>query len=232
MDIKRFVEYLSKKNIYRFRDSLNPLEMASIIYKSDNLLSEKHDAYRELLSDYPNMELEVSAHNKKSKNLHQCLRAILVRDDYRIERFYADEDNVTYQAFVDGFMYEGYTRDDWESVISHTFAELWDTVGTFWDREFIESLSFDFDFEIKKSFMDSGKFLLVRLNYDGELLEISDHPFSYSDYKNEPDDPAGFLNDYDWKGSYKELYIKESSEDTIVIVGRTRMWNDKYSKLG
>ena len=229
MDIYRFLRYDSKKDILRHRGPFNPLEMAFIIYESDNLLSEKHDAYRELLSDYPNMELEASAHNKKSKNLHQCLRAILVRDDYRVERFYAVEANVTYQAFVSAFMHgDMYGTRDWESEIFRTFAELWGAIGTYWERS--EILIEDFAFTIKKSFMESGKYLLARLNYDGELLEISDHEFSWSDYENEPDDPAGFLNDYLWNGLYKELYISESSENHIVIVGKTRRWNRNRPK--
>ena len=204
MDIYKFTRSASQKEFIQGGESgkskHNPLEMAFIIFESDHLLSEKHDAYRELLSSYPNMELEASFHNKKGRSLHQCLRAMLVKDECLIERFYADEINATFQAYVYGYMYDG---GNWESAFFKTFTELWDDVRAFWER--IEVSKEDFYFEIKKTFIGSDEYLFARFNHDGELLAISDYPFIHQAFENEENDPAGFLNDYWDSGAYNNL---------------------------
>ena len=59
MDLYRFTGRISRKELLQSgKSNFSPLEIAVIIFESDNLLSEKQDAYRELLSNCPKMVLE------------------------------------------------------------------------------------------------------------------------------------------------------------------------------
>ena len=222
MDIYRFTKSKSKnefiKGWSRMR-GFSPLEMAFIIFESENLLSEKHEAYRELFFAYPNMELEASTRNKDSKNLHHCLSALLAREEYLFERFPMDDANMAYQADVYGYSWGG---RDFQSAEYKSFVQLKNDLGTLWERKKVDCDYFCFI--VKKHITDSGEVISAKFNYDWELLAISDYPIIEQEHYDKTNDPAGFLYDYRWKGIYDKLQ-RYDDDDEIIYVGRSRNWN-------
>ena len=65
----------------------NSLEMAVIIANSNKSLEEKHEAYREIISDYPDMGMSKSSWFEQNESLHEYLQFVIDWQQGAISRF-------------------------------------------------------------------------------------------------------------------------------------------------
>lgn len=78
----------------------SPLDMAVLIAISDKSLQERHDAWREVISGYPDMPIHESLNFEAQSSLHEYLRDLLSREEKLLADFLAPGDGVVYQASI------------------------------------------------------------------------------------------------------------------------------------
>ena len=78
----------------------SPLDMAVIVEISDKPMKDKHVAWREIISDYPDMPIHESLHVGARDSLHDYLQELIAWEERCVERFYAVGDNVVYRPII------------------------------------------------------------------------------------------------------------------------------------
>lgn len=74
-----------------------PLDMAVLIDMSDKTIRERHDAWRAIISDYPDMPiLKKIFSNELSYSLHECLREKIALEEKLLTDFLTPGDGVVY----------------------------------------------------------------------------------------------------------------------------------------
>jgi hypothetical protein len=160
----------------KIKHVFNPLEMAVIIANSGKPLSEKHSAWRELISDYPDMPIHGSLNFAALDSLHEYLREVITCEELLIADFYAPEPGAVYRFRVR-------RHNEWadrHSVNCSTFDKAWQLL--------LEHRNLQDDnvtyVEINKEYIDSDKTIEARFNPNGELLTVdrTGGGWEYPDY--------------------------------------------------
>ena len=82
----------------------NPLEMAVIVAMCGKSLKEKHSAWREIISGYPDMPIHKSLNFDAQESLHEYLRGLIAHEEKQIAEFYAPADGAVFH-FDPAFQY-------------------------------------------------------------------------------------------------------------------------------
>ena len=144
----------------------NTLEMAVIIYLcSKKKLSDKHAAYRELLSGFPDMPLPKSCRYDDGLNIRSYLLLVLQREERVLEYFYKPEQEAVYRVDVSSDAL--YTDYYWEKNLFSSFDKALKFARKGRKREEIKKII------IEKRFLDrEDKYVSVEMNYFGEPFDI------------------------------------------------------------
>jgi hypothetical protein len=144
----------------------NSLDMAVLVAISDKTLKEKHEAWREIIINYPDMPIRASNCFSAQESLHDYLRKLIVWEEKQIETFYTLGNDVVYHFRVQ-------RRSEWsdeQSGVYTTYDKAWAAVWERWERERDQVTCV----MIKKSQLDSDDCAHeAYVNPNGELLSLS-----------------------------------------------------------
>ena len=97
-------EYFESKDIAQYcfaaGVTFTPVEMAAIVYRSDKTVAQKHQAYMQIINEYPDMPLPAISEEdffiEEKPSLHEFLRTIIADENYAIEDFITPKENYFY----------------------------------------------------------------------------------------------------------------------------------------
>ena len=177
-----------------------PFEMAVIIARSNRTLFEKHAAWRELITEYPDMPTPANRLEKSFESLHQKLIEVIEYEERLLALFKTPEAGAFYEHLV---WWSGeYKRSD--SVFT-SFDKVWADVSVSWER--IEAPKI----KITKRRMEEVGEIEVYLDYDGNILSLSEWGCFYKD-----DSDKQKLIDFD-QSFYIDIPIPFKRGDLLTI---------------
>ena len=140
-----------------------PFEMAVIIDRSYRLLAEKHEAWGEIIANYPDMPTPVNDYGGCYDSLHQKLAERIDYHEYLLETFRKPEANAVYR-YDD---WSGFYRNpdcvfgDFETAFSAAikYFRLWG------DKLIVVRMT--------KSFINDNDNMTAFFNHDGNLIDIT-----------------------------------------------------------
>jgi len=149
----------------------NPFEMAVIISRSNRPMADKHAAWRELITGYPDMPTPKNMHVDASGSLHKKLTELIAYEEQTIAQFQAAEPDATY--VFDVYFYDGRGKER-RKYTFNTHEDALVNISGSWDRYDVRSI------EIEKYFIDDTEnqkgSIAVTFDYDGSI-----HGFSVTD---------------------------------------------------
>ena len=145
----------------------NPLEMAIIVAMCAKSMKEKHSAFREIISGYPDMPIHKSLNFDAQESLHEYLRGLIAHEEKQIAEFYAPTDGAVFRF---GLLWQNSNGwNDEESAFS--------SVDKTWSAAYLEEYGeFEKDIvkvKIEKAQLDSVDYAhKAYMSPNGELLDI------------------------------------------------------------
>jgi hypothetical protein len=140
----------------------NPFEMAVIIDRSHITISERHEAWRELLNNYPDTPIPSSVHYNSFDSLHKKLAEVIDFEERLLALFKKPEQGAVYK-------YKNWLNDEYVrsssvfSCVEQTFLDIKDSD----DRENASKLV------VEKEYIDKKGKIEAHMDYDGNLYKIS-----------------------------------------------------------
>jgi len=92
----------------KIRHTYNPVEMAVIIDRSNKTIEEKHNAYREIINEYPDMPITEKSNIKIKDSLHNYLKELIIWEDECIN-FCTTDRTAKYYPFISWYREENDT---------------------------------------------------------------------------------------------------------------------------
>jgi hypothetical protein len=160
--------YLSSSDIAAHCEKIghvfNSLEMAVIVAHSEKTMREKHSAWREIISDYPDMPIHGSLNFDARESLHGYLRELIAFEEKQIDVFYAPDIGTIYTFRV---LWHGDWTDRHSGAYS-TFEKAWAALLENWDLEADKPESI----KIEKTHLDKEDFTEAYPDHKGDLLNL------------------------------------------------------------
>jgi len=154
--------------------------MAIIIARSDKPIKEKHNAYRTIISDYPDMPIHETLHYDAKESLHDVLKELISWEEMKMAEFYETGKDIVYRRRVwlfEGVDSDGEYIDEYDGSFSNANDAFNDTADYYnWERDDVYRIG------IEKECIDAITLSAVWVNSDGEITEIYipvDVPFSF-----------------------------------------------------
>jgi hypothetical protein len=166
MDIYRFFNSRDvAEHCIRAGKVWNTLEMAVIIRMSENrtALKERQDAYRELLSEYPDMPVPKNHHGYTGDSVHYHLGRYLETESSVMEKFSLVEPDTMYRIGISNPS-EGIC---WAEEPFSSPGKALEYGRDEWKPEEAES------FTLEKRWFDSKSYITVKMDYSGAPLFVS-----------------------------------------------------------
>jgi len=170
----------------------SPLDMAVLIKLSDKTMKEKHAAWKEIISDYPDMPINESSNFKARDSLHEFLRELIRWEEKIIEKFYRS-DRAVYRYAVVHYPLRGWhisgkylyfdELDTYEEKTGFSTAEkAWkDCLKNWLNKDHDEKVE---EVELIKGKIDKEYKLSLKMNKEGEVIDI--HTIGWEDTKSCP----------------------------------------------
>lgn len=149
--------------------TFSPLDMAVLVAMSDKTIKEKHEAWREIIADYPDMPIHDTLNFDARESLYEYLRELIAYEEKRIETFYAQDDCTVYRFRV---LWQAEWSDKHSGVYT-TYDKAWASIWEYWGKE--DQITC---FEIEKVRLNDSGITQARTNSDGELLSLYHFGFS------------------------------------------------------
>lgn len=159
----------------------NALEMAVIIAYSGKTIKEKHDAWREIIADYPDMSIHKNNCFNTQESLHDYLQTLISLDENWLTEFYTSESGAVYRTVVCQHGKEKF-KDGCYSAADQAWAALYeewkdDECGYWnWKKDHIDSVC------IIKELVDVNEYPeKLQVNANGDALVCIGHSDGYPD---------------------------------------------------
>jgi hypothetical protein len=153
--------------------NFNALESAVMINKSDSRsIAEKHAAYREIIANYPDMEMPEKIDDNYIGSFHKALSEEIVYEETVLERFLRKEAGAVYQATI---CYEDSKKKPWqlEDIFSTYEIALSDA---------LENINIEIEnwtkcekkdyIRMYKRYLDSEDWIQVRVSQLGDITSL------------------------------------------------------------
>ena len=141
-----------------------PFEMAVIIGRSRQPMTEKHEAWRELIADYPDMPTSKNIHYDSYDSFHKKLSEVIEYEECVLARFKMPEQGAVYMYKVRWYGENKYSH----SVFNSFETALADAKDRWNQTEAPEII-------MEKVFAENRGCLEARLGYDGNLYYVGTH---------------------------------------------------------
>ncbi len=139
-------------------------KFALINHSNTKSLADKHEAYREIIANYPDMEIAERLNHSHIKSFHKSLAAIIEQEKRELDKFLCPEPGAVYQGKVCIPRIKGYSFGSrWESYLFSTYAN---TLAEVKRREA------DAPSCIKKRYIGITGSMDVKVSKDGVITEI------------------------------------------------------------
>ena len=154
----------------KIEHSFSPLDMAIIVARSKRSIKEKHNAYRAIISEFPDMPIHKTLHYDATDSLHNVLRELTAWEETRIKEFYLTGSDVVYLPRI-------WFADD--SGLGERHIEVYDKCYASAEKAFRAVLKhYDIKADgiyrigIEKDFVDTEKRFSVWVDHNGEITDI------------------------------------------------------------
>ena len=154
----------------RIGHKFNALESAVMINRSSSrTLAEKHTAYRAIIAEYPDMEIEHRLPDYRAKSLHKVLETIIAYEEKVLEAFLMPESNAVYQAEI------CYKNDcnNWKRDLFSNYEKSLEDALVGVDDTFERKPTPVFDYiRVFKRYIDSENYIYANVSRNGEIIEV------------------------------------------------------------
>ena len=166
-----------KKIGYRF----DPLEMAIIVALSKKTIKEKHEAWNEIISSYPDMPIHGSMNFKARVSLHGYLKEIISFEEDALKDFLMSDGKEDYRftAFWDDDELGKYDNCFQGCFTNTSFGDAWAEFSKYWlyaNNKMIYVM-----FAKKKKMIDEDTKSLVYINCKGEIYRVENSAYNSID---------------------------------------------------
>ena len=165
--------YINSRDVAEYCKSIGKtwtvFEMAVIIARSNRTIVQKHDAWRELMRNYPDMPTPKNMHHKSYDSLHKKLAEVIDYEERLVELFKTPEDGAVYTH-----------KALWNNEYSYSncvFPGLEETMSDArenWERDETP------EFVITKIFVCNKNRIESYIDYDGNIYNV----YVYGDMTN------------------------------------------------
>ena len=147
--------------------TFNAVESAIMINQSDaRTLAEKHEAYKAIIAEYPDMELEEALNHGHIKSFHKALGDILTYEEKILDTFLTPEPGAVYQTM---FYYKTRRNPSGGELFTTFDNALSDAVNAINDDDKYSSHCC-----IYKKFPDSEYYINARV-HSGKIIRLCDY---------------------------------------------------------
>lgn len=168
MDIYSFINSPDTADYCRrIRKTWTPFEMAMIISRSRRTMKEKHEAWRELITNYPDMPTPKNMHYNSFDSLHNKLEKILEYEGYALKIFMAQEPCAVYK-----YMIMQHDRERHSESVFTSFENAFEDMRECWEKDEAPRIT------MIKVYLDGSGSVRVIMDYDRNPIRI--YVFSYS----------------------------------------------------
>ena len=140
----------------------NPFDMAVIIGRSNKPMLEKHAAWRELISDYPDMPTPKNMHYASYDSLHEKLNEVINYEEHALEVFKRAEAGVVYTYKVS--WYDDYRHSD---TVFSSFEMAFNDYKDRWEQNEAPR------FVMSKVYIDNKGRIEADLDYESNIIDLS-----------------------------------------------------------
>jgi len=154
-------------------------DMATIIDLSKKTLKEKHSAWREIISDYPDMPIKRGEHFDAHDSIHDFLRELISCEEKTLEELYKTTDKAIYRPYVwrDKYINSDIEYPENDNGSYSTFEKAWAEISDW--KENYDNASI---VTIKKEYLDDGDYIRAVINYKGEITNISTNLAEFNEF--------------------------------------------------
>jgi len=154
----------------------NPLEMAIIVALSEKTMKEKHMAWREIVSEYPDMPIHGSLNFKARDSLHDYLYDFISREEITLESFLQSDSHNDYRFTAVGYD-NGHKESESVIFINTYFEEArakFEKYQHVLDNEILSYI-------VVEKMIDEDHTAKIYINRSGEIEEIGGSIFGGPD---------------------------------------------------
>lgn len=166
----------------------NAAESAVIVSQSkSHSLAEKHAAYREIIAEYPDMELPEGNNHKYIPSFHNALERMITYEEHHNVLLLADEPGAVYLAEIHETRgYESSSHDlDLYANYNAALSSAMKYVGSNYDERFYSVWERDKStfmyFTIKKRYLGSDRYVVAEISGHGEIMGITNANMNIED---------------------------------------------------
>jgi len=174
--------------------NFSPLERAVIICKSNKSLRVKHEAYRYIIAEYPDMPIPEVHGVSGVPSLHSFLREVILTEEDDIIFFLVEES--------DTFFLPALLDIDCHERTSSRFFGLYSTLEAALDavpkHAWLEPDDDGYVIEIQKLYLNQEETRFARYTSSGEIAEVSTVEETYGPEQHYADYKNYFLPEPDW----------------------------------
>ena len=168
MDIYSFI---NSRDVAEYCESIgktwNPFEMAVIIGRScHRVLTDKHEAWRELIANYPDMPTPETRYYQSYDSLHKKLAEVIAYEERALELFKKPETSVFYEYEIHGDAVSVYPNRD---RIFPDFESAWTKLKL--DLKYVRANKIT-EIEIKKFYIGSRHRIDCSLDFEGNIRSL------------------------------------------------------------
>lgn len=155
--------------------TFNAMESAVMVSQSETRsLAEKLAAYREIIAEYPDMEVPEGNNHGHIKSFHEALGQIIAYEERKLEKYLAKEEGAVYRAQLkDKNCPDVFDEYEW-----CTYSNFESTLGALADRvkKYEESLGEEpgerYYFAVRKTYVDSAKWIQAETLLSGDIRKV------------------------------------------------------------
>jgi hypothetical protein len=142
--------------------------MAVLVAVSDKTIKEKHSAWREIITDYPDMPIHGNDCFDAKESLRDYLRELIAWDEKIIAEFYKPNGAV-YRPYIyrERYVDSDIQYKDNDKGSFSTVEKAWEEIND-WKENYSDASRA----AINKEYIDDGRYIHARVNAAGEILSI------------------------------------------------------------
>lgn len=185
MDIYNFINSKAISAYCReIAHQFTPIEMAYLVHENDSInVKQKHEAYNEIIADYPDMEVAERPWIPYFNSLHTFLQIYAETENRYLSVFYNEESNCVYSYKVqysgdDNYCEDGRLFLDFKTCYSALKIDIDDMIESYkmYDHEIVP-----LSIVVRKQWLNTdeygqGKYMSIAIDYDNNPIQIIDTP--------------------------------------------------------
>lgn len=160
----------------------SPIDMAVLIDMSDKTIRERHDAWRAIMSEYPDMPIRKKLLSRElSSSLHECLREKIALEEKMLMDFLTPGDGVVYLGEINEAERDPYplsVRQPSKPFLTGCFSSFEKALEQTKKEWEWEGAGMEYASILREVVDHENKWRSVRVNRRGEVVSVNLNPLS------------------------------------------------------